>query len=86
MIIDWSNYRTYFKKIEKADTDNFTYNLIPKKIDVQNEIVFKMKDSMPTEEFRNAMKDKQVTLPPPSIMRTINVFFDNPKDQRAVLA
>ena len=37
MVIDWNNYRVYFKKIEKADTDQFTYTLVPKKLDVESE-------------------------------------------------
>jgi hypothetical protein len=35
MIIDWSNYRQYFKKIEKSDTDMLTYQLIPKKMNIE---------------------------------------------------
>jgi hypothetical protein len=35
MIIDWNNYRVYFKKIEKQDTDVLTYTLMPKKINLE---------------------------------------------------
>jgi hypothetical protein len=46
MVIDWNNYRVYFKKIEKGDTDQFTYSLVPKKLTIESDQMEELKELM----------------------------------------
>jgi hypothetical protein len=86
MIIDWNNYRVYFKKIEKADTDQFTYTLVPKKLAVESDQMEELKELMGPqyeeglEEFKGKQKPKVNTH-----LRSFTVLFENPRASKTTM-
>lgn len=86
MVIDWNNYRVYFKKIEKADTDQFTYTLVPKKLAVESDQIEELKELMGPqyeeglEEFKSKQKPKVN-----SKLRSFTVLFENPKASKTTI-
>ncbi len=78
MIIDWNNYRVYFKKIEKQDTDVLTYTLMPKKINLEKFIA-------ELTEYEIEKYEGRQDETPKSGLRNVIVMIENSKLQKASL-
>jgi hypothetical protein len=72
MIIDWSNYRQYFKKIEKPDTDMLTYQLIPKKMNIEQQVTDIL--GLQIEKTENRSDET-----PKSSLKNVTLLIENTK-------